>query len=88
MRDALAYCAGIVGTFTGLGLIMTLLFGATGIQKLATSPIVNIGLALLFLVLAANLLGVFEIIVPTKLTNAAQSGNLERAACSARCSWG
>jgi thiol:disulfide interchange protein len=74
VRDALAYCAGIVGTFTGLGLIMTLLFGATGIQKLAASPIVNIGLALLFLVLAANLLGVFEIIVPTKLTNAAQSG--------------
>jgi len=74
VRDALAYCAGIVGTFTGLGLIMTLLFGATGIQKLAASPIVNLGLALLFLVLAANLLGVFEIIVPTKLTNAAQSG--------------
>ena len=74
VRDALAYCAGIVCTFTGLGLIMTLLFGATGIQKLATNPIVNVGLAVLFLVLAANLLGVFEIIVPTKLTNAAQSG--------------
>lgn len=74
VRDALAYCAGIVGTFTGLGLIMTLLFGASGIQKLAASPIVNIGLAVLFLVLAANLLGVFEIIVPAKLTNAAQSG--------------
>jgi thiol:disulfide interchange protein len=74
VRDALAYCAGIVGTFTGLGLIMTLLFGATGIQKLAASPIVNLGLALLFLVLAANLLGVFEILVPARLTNAAQSG--------------
>ena len=74
VHDALAYCAGIVGTFTGLGLIMTLLFGATGIQKLATSPIVNLGLALLFLVLAANLLGVFEIVMPSKLTNAAQSG--------------
>jgi thiol:disulfide interchange protein len=74
VHDALAYCAGIVGTFTGLGLIMTLLFGATGIQKLAASPIVNLGLALLFLFLAANLLGVFEIIVPAKLTNAAQSG--------------
>jgi thiol:disulfide interchange protein len=74
IRGAVAYCGGIVGTFTGLGLLMTLLFGATGIQKLAASPIVNLGLALLFLVLAANLLGVFEIIMPTKLTNSAQSG--------------
>ncbi len=74
VRDALAYCLGIVGTFTGLGLVMTLLFGATGIQKLAASPFVNLGLALLFLVLAANLLGAFEIIVPAGLTNAAQGG--------------
>lgn len=74
VRDALAYCGGIVGTFTGLGIVMTLLFGATGIGKLAASPVVNVGLAALFLILAANLLGVFEIIVPTRLTNAAQSG--------------
>lgn len=74
VRDALAYCAGIVGTFTGLGLIMSVLFGATGISHLATNPYVNLGFAILFLVLAANLLGMFEIIVPSKLTSAAQSG--------------
>ncbi len=74
VRDALAYCAGIVGTFTVLGIVMTLLFGAAGIGRLAANPYMNVGLAVLFLVLAANLLGAFEIIVPSKLTNAAQAG--------------
>ncbi len=74
VRDALAYCLGIVGTFTGLGLIMTLVFGATGIQKLAASPYLNLALGVLFLVLAANLLGAFEIMIPAGMANVAQGG--------------
>ncbi len=68
-KGASAYCLGIIGTFTGLGLVMTALFGATGISKLATNPWVNLALALLFLVLAANLMGLFEIRLPSGMVN-------------------
>lgn len=75
---AVAYCLGIVGTFTALGLGVTLLFGASGIQRLATNPWVNLGLALLFVVLAANLFGVFEIQMPSWLVNRASQGRTKR----------
>jgi thiol:disulfide interchange protein DsbD len=71
---ATAYCLGIIGTFTGLGLLVTAVFGATGVQTLATNPFVNLGLALLFIVLAVNLFGGFEIMLPSWLLEKAQSG--------------
>ena len=73
VQGALAYCVGIIGTFTGLGLLTTVLFGATGIQNFAANPYVNMGLGILFVVLAANLLGAFEIILPSGLLNRTQS---------------
>lgn len=74
IRDATAYCLGIISAFTGLGLIMTAIFGAGGLQKLATSPIVNLAFAILFIILAANLLGLFEIVLPYQLTAKFDSG--------------
>jgi thiol:disulfide interchange protein len=73
IRGALAYCLGIIGTFTGLGLLTTVLFGATGIQNLAANPYVNMGLGILFVVLAANLMGAFEIVLPAGLLNRTQN---------------
>lgn len=72
MKYAIAYCLGIIGTFVGLGLIITLVFGASGVQRLAASPVANAFLAILFIVLAINLFGVFEIQVPTKFVNKVQ----------------
>lgn len=69
LKQALLYCAGIIGTFTGLGIVAALLFGATGLNKLANNPIVNLGLAIIFIVLALSLLGVFEIGLPSKVLN-------------------
>lgn len=74
VKGALAYCVGIMGTFTGLGVVMTLLFGSTGIQRLAANPWVNLFLAALFVALALNLFGVFEIIIPSSIVNRAQKG--------------
>lgn len=74
IRGPLAYCLGIIATFTALGVLVTLIFGATGVQLLAASPILNIGLTVLFVVLAVNLFGVFEIALPGWLvTRAHQS---------------
>ena len=67
--QALAYCFGIIGTFTGLGIIVAVLFGAAGIQSLANNPWVNLVLAAIFIVLACSLFGAFEIGLPSKFVN-------------------
>jgi len=65
LRDALLYGVGIVGTFTALGLLVALVFGAAGIQTFAASPLVNLAIAAVFLVFAFNLFGALEIRLPT-----------------------
>lgn len=74
LRGAFAYSIGIIGTFTGLGLAMTAIFGPAGINRLAQSPWTNLVLAALFVFLAANLFGAFEIILPSWLLDRAQQG--------------
>jgi len=70
MIHAAAYCGGIIGAFTGVGLLVTILFGASGIQKFATNPWVNIVLAVIFVLLALNLFGMLQLSLPSKVTNA------------------
>lgn len=70
LRDALLYSFGIILTFTGLGFLLTVITGgAGGIQDFASSPWVNIFIAAIFLVLALNLFGLFEIQLPTSILN-------------------
>ncbi|MBC8066465.1 MAG: thioredoxin family protein, partial [Chlorobia bacterium] len=66
-------CLGIIGTFTGLGLLVTVAFGATGIQDLATNAWVNAAMFMVFVALALSLFGLFEIAVPSGLVNKANS---------------
>lgn len=73
LGGAFAYCLGIIGTFTGLGLAVTLIFGATGVQDLATNAWVNMGMFILFVVLALSLFGVFNFQLPSGLVNAVSS---------------
>jgi thiol:disulfide interchange protein DsbD len=74
LGGAVAYCLGIIGTFTGLGLLLTVIFGASGIQQFATNPWINLGMAVLFTVLAINLFGAFEIVLPGSLVNKVGAG--------------
>lgn len=70
LRDALLYSLGIILTFTGLGFLLTVITGgAGGIQDFASSPWVNLFIAGIFLILALNLFGLFEIQLPTSLLN-------------------
>lgn len=70
----LAYCLGIICTFTVVGVVAAAIFGASTIQKFANSPWTNLALAVLFIVLAANLFGAYEIVVPSWLVNRAAAG--------------
>jgi thiol:disulfide interchange protein len=70
LRPALIFAGAIVGSFTALGLILALLFGATGVQRFAANPYVNIFLAGLFVAFALNLFGVYQIALPSRALTA------------------
>ena len=57
LRLAFAFAAGIVVVYAGLGLVVTLIWGASGIAQLATHPWTNLGIAAAFFGFALYLLG-------------------------------
>src|SRR3954468_5858477 len=71
VRRALLFGAGIVGTFTVLGLALAAVFGAAGLNRFAADPVVNLILAALFLLFAANLFEWLQLPLPSRLVNAA-----------------
>ena len=79
IKLATIYCAGIVGAFTILGLAMAVLVGPTALNQLANSPWLNLFFAVVFVVFALMLMGMFEITVPsfivTWTSNQQQSNN-------------
>lgn len=73
-KGAVAYSLGIVSSFTLLGVLVTVLFGASGLQKLATNPWVNVFLAALFIFLALNLFGLYELQMPQSIVGRFSKG--------------
>jgi thiol:disulfide interchange protein DsbD len=67
MRGAILFGFGIISTFTILGLVLAAVFGAAGLNRFAADPSVNIALAVLFLLFAANLFGWFELALPWRV---------------------
>jgi thiol:disulfide interchange protein DsbD len=70
VRRALLFGLGIIGTFTVLGLALAALFGAAGLNRFAADPWVNLTLAVLFLLFAANLFDWLELRLPWRAINA------------------
>lgn len=68
---AWAYAAGIVVTFTVLGLVLSVAMGRGGANKFAQNPWVNLTIAAVFVAFALSLLGVFELRLPSFLTQGA-----------------
>ena len=64
IREAATYGASIVVIYVLLGLAVTLLFGASALNALATNAVFNISFCLLLVVFAASFLGAFEITLP------------------------
>lgn len=69
LRDALVYALGIIITFTGLGIIFSLIFGASGIQNFTNSAWVNLFIFAIFIVFALSMFGAFELQLPSGLIN-------------------
>lgn len=66
---AVFYGLGIVLMYTGLGLLLAGVMGATGTQRIASNPWVNLGFAALFIFFAFSLFGYFELALPQGLVN-------------------
>lgn len=70
---ATVFCFGIISTWTFVGVFSAAIFKAGGIQSFAGHPITNLALALIFILLALNLFGLYEIRLPGWLINSIQS---------------
>lgn len=66
-RNALIYAAGIMATFTVLGMIIAVLVGAGGINRFAANPWINLLVTGIFVAFALNLFGVWQIGLPASL---------------------
>jgi thiol:disulfide interchange protein DsbD len=79
--QALVYSIGIVATFTGLGLGLAAVLGATGINQFAANPWLNLAITAVFLGFALNLFGLYQVGMPSALlTRLARAGD--------RAGWG
>ena len=69
-RDAYIYGASIVVIYVLLGLLVTLVFGASALNALSTAAVPNLFFFLLLVVFAMSFMGAFELTLPEKWTTA------------------
>jgi thiol:disulfide interchange protein DsbD len=75
VTQALVYGFGIVLTFTAVGFLLAVLFGASGLNRFAADPWLNLGVTALFVAFALSLFGIWELALPSKLLTAASKAD-------------
>ena len=75
LRHASLFAAGIIITFTALGLGLAIIVGAAGLARFASNPWVNVAIGVVFIAFALSLLGLYDIPLPfgNKLLNRADA---------------
>ncbi|MDX1908968.1 MAG: cytochrome c biogenesis protein CcdA [Bacteroidia bacterium] len=80
IANALLYGGSIVLIYTGLALVLTLIFGQTVLQEVANNPWYNVFFFLLLVIFGVSFLGMFEITLPhswsTAVRNAGDRGGV------------
>lgn len=69
LRNALLYAVSIIVLYVGLGLGVTLIFGAGALHSLSTNVWFNLAFFFLLLIFAMSFLGAFEITLPSSFVN-------------------
>ena len=69
IKNALLYAISIIVLYVGLGLGVTLIFGAGALHSLSTNVWFNLAFFVLLLVFAMSFLGAFEITLPSGFVN-------------------
>ncbi|GAP71232.1 cytochrome c-type biogenesis protein DsbD, protein-disulfide reductase [Candidatus Symbiothrix dinenymphae] len=65
VRDALIYGLSIIVIYLGLGLLVTVLFGASALNDLSTNAVFNLIFFALLVLFAVSFLGAFELTLPS-----------------------
>ena len=78
VRDAILYGLSIIAVYVGIGLVITLIFGANALNALATNAIVNIVFFMMLVAFALSFFGLYEITLPSSWSTG--SGNKAQAA--------
>lgn len=73
ISNALIYGLSIIVIYVALGLLVSGIMGPTGLNELSTNVYMNIFFFLIFMVFAISFLGAFEIRMPSKWVNKADS---------------
>jgi thiol:disulfide interchange protein len=69
IKNALIYAAFLISLYVGLGLGVTVIFGAGALHSLSTNVWFNLAFFALLLVFAISFLGAFEIVLPSSFVN-------------------
>jgi len=78
VTQAIVYGLGIVLTFTAVGFTIAVGFGASGLNRFAADPWLNLGIMALFVVFALSLFGVYELALPSRLVTLAAKADAGR----------
>jgi len=73
IRGALLYGLSIIVIYVLLGLLVTILFGASALNELATNGIFNLFIFAILLIFGISFLGAFEITLPSSFVNTVDS---------------
>lgn len=73
LKDAVLYGLSIIILYVGLGLLVTILFGASALNDLSTNAVVNIIFFLILVIFALSFFGLFEITLPDSWSTALDS---------------
>ncbi len=73
LKDAILYGLSIVILYVGLGLLVTILFGASALNEMSTNAVVNIVFFLILVIFALSFFGLFEITLPDSWSTALDS---------------
>lgn len=69
IKDAILYGLGIIIIYVGLGLLVTVLFGASALNSLSTSAVANLIFFAILVIFALSFFGLFEITLPASWSN-------------------
>ncbi len=75
LMNAFTYAISIMAIYTGLGFLITVIFGTSALNAMATSAFWNLLFFVVFVVFAISFLGAFEIVLPAKFVNAVDKGS-------------
>jgi thiol:disulfide interchange protein DsbD len=79
VTQAIVYGLGIVLTFSLVGFTLAVAFGASGLNRFAANPWLNLGVTALFVGFALGLFGVWDLALPSKLVTAATKAESTRS---------